>query len=141
MEKASKTMRVLTPEEQKERASIIRECCPDYTKDDFENYADFTGMDAKTARKLIDLGYADPNDRQNEAPTLGEFVSFCEKYPEFRMNGYTIGGDRDDARISIPEARGTAMSDGAVQDFISLFRGADEFSADAESGECYCWFD
>lgn len=61
----------------------------------------FYGIDAKTLKRLVDLKYADPTDKQNDAPTLGEFLAASEEDPLILYSGYAVSGDRDDCRVTI----------------------------------------
>lgn len=55
--------------------------------------------------KLIDQQFADPDDYQNMAPTIQEFLEFAQKYPELKptFSGYAVESKRDDYRVSIDE--------------------------------------
>lgn len=136
----TKTFRVLTAAEQKERADIIRSGAV-YKGEDTDDYARFSGMTPETARKLMEAGYADPKESQNGAPYFEEMIAFCEKHPGFTLHGYVIGGDRWDARITAEGIQGTAQSIDAMIDFIEMFRYADDCDFNRETLHCYCWYD
>lgn len=137
LDQNKKYLRVLTASEQEERNKIIR------LEANFEaqtdNYAQFSGMTPETARRLISEGYADPNDSQNGAPTFEEMTAFCEAHPGFKLEGYVIGGNRSDARVTADAVRGPAADMDTRRAFSKLFRRADAFSCNRY--ECYCWFD
>jgi hypothetical protein len=135
-----KTFRALTAAEQKERADIIRSGAV-YTGDDTDDYAHFSEMTPETARKLIKAGYADPDESQNGAPTFEEMTVFCEQHPGFKLHGYVIGNDRNDARITAEGVQGTAQDIEAMFDFIETFRCADDCDTNRETRGCYCWYD
>lgn len=139
--KNKKYDRVLTEAEQKERSAIIREGCSRYADRDCENYAHFSGMTAATGRKLINEGFADPEDAQNSCPTFEEIVEFCENHPGFIIHGYTIGDDRRDARVTAEGVEGTAKDLDEMLDFIEAFRYADDLSFSKETLSCHCWYD
>jgi len=143
MAQEKKCFRQLTLAEQKERGAIIREGGTNYTSSDYENYARFSGMTAETGRKLIEAGFADPNDQQNDSPTFLEMVEFCEGHPGFTMHGYTIGEDRSDARITVEGIQGEAASIDDALDFAEAFRYADDMSIarGTDHPSCYCWYD
>ena len=144
MAKKKKYGRVLTEEEQKKRAEIIREGTSIFGGNGGEDYISYHGMTAETARKLIDEGFANPNDTQNEAPSFEEMTEFCEKHPEFKILGYVIGGDRDDARVTAEGVSGQTTAMETLIDFFQLFRWADEFTVDFVEPnliDCDCWFD
>lgn len=135
-----KTFRALTAAEQKERADIIRSGAK-YSGTDTDDYAHFSEMTPETARKLLDAGYADPEESQNDAPTFEEMTVFCEQHPGFTLHGYVIGGDRDDARTTAEGVQGTAQSIEAMFDFVEMFRYADDCDFNRETLNCFCWYD
>ena len=100
----------------------------------------FKGIDLATLKKLVVEGYADPEDAQNSAPTIGEFLEFMEAHPKFLAHGYAVSDKREDYRISIEglkcPGKATAKD---KRDFIQAFSQADDFSV--EGGRCYCWYD
>lgn len=99
----------------------------------------FDGVTAETLQKLVDLKYADPDERQNEAPSIGEILEFLEENPDFTANGYAVTVRRDDYRISIEGVEGNSRDFDQISRFMNMFRFADEF----ESGVGYqrAWFD
>lgn len=143
MEQKKRYSRRLTLSEQKERGAIIREGGTAYTDSDDENYARFRDMTPETARKLIEAGFADPEDSQNDSPTFLEMVEFCEKHPGFTIHGYTIGEDRSDARVTAEGVGGEAANADAALDFAEAFRFADDFNIvrGTDHTVCYCWYD
>jgi len=106
------------------------------------DYVSYRGLDVKTLKILLDENFADPDERQNEAPSVEEFYDFLSEYPEFTVHGYTIGLERDDYRVSIEGGEGEAKSDQALQAFIDRFKYADEFEVEVSDDRyCYCWYD
>ena len=101
----------------------------------------FTALDVNTLGKHIDEGFADPRERQNEAPSIKRIYSFMRQYPEYRAHGYAVEAERPDYRISLEgvEKQGGYADRKELSDFCRLFGNADEFNADA--AEMYCWFD
>lgn len=55
--------------------------------------------------KLIDQRFADPEDEQNFASSIQEFLEFAREHPELKptFSGYTVDIERDDYRVSIDE--------------------------------------
>ena len=94
----------------------------------------FDGLDADTLQLLIDKGYADPEERQNIAPTIGEILEVMRAEPELRAHGYLVSRERGDARVSVEGVEGRCELDNALK-----FRLADEFTFD--NGDFFCWFD
>lgn len=113
---------------------------------DRENYkmggiCRFDKMSIPTARELIKLGYLDPGDAQNYAPSAKEIVDFCSGDDEenWYVHGYVVSPERDDCRISIEGCGCEPMPDrDKLIAFVDMFRYADEFKID---DGCYCWFD
>jgi len=105
------------------------------TDDDwFGGVRHYSDLDAATLKQLIAKGYADPEERQNRAPSIGEILEVIDRCPELTAHGYVVSRDRDDARISIEGVEGNCPLDDAL-----FFREADEFSY--QNGEFYCWYD
>ena len=100
----------------------------------------FKGLTLDKLSLLLDEGFADPEEQQNSAPDTMEFKSFLEKYPQVTLHGYMVSPERDDYRMSIEglEYNG-AVSREMLDDFIAMFRFADEF--EFENDYLYCWFD
>ena len=100
----------------------------------------FNKMSLTTLNKLIEKNFADINDCQNCAPSIGEIKRFLKRNPECWCHGYAVSTDRDDYRVSIEgvQYQGTVGKD-LIIDFVNTFRYADEL----EVGEygIYCWFD
>lgn len=100
----------------------------------------FENLSAATLRKLVDLGFADPEDKQNDAPTLGELLDFAEYYgPEsYVFGGYVVSPKRSDCRVSINSIEFIAEhfdDDDEEQAFEELTQYADEKDID------YAWWD
>lgn len=91
-------------------------------------------LDAKTLTQLIEKGYADPDENQNCAPTIGYILTVLKEHSDLTAHGYVVSRDRDDARISIEGVEGVCDLETAL-----LFRNADDFSY--QNGEFYCWYD
>ena len=135
-----KYSRVLTVSEQKERMKIIRSgAYVTLGVTGTDNHARFSSMKPETARRLISEGFANPEDSQNDAPTFEQMTAFCEAHPGFVLDGYVIGDDRADARVTADTVRGQPADANAQHAFAELFRYADEIICTCD--ECYCWYD
>lgn len=99
----------------------------------------FDQLDAETLEKLIDLGFADPKESQNEAPCIGEFLDWMRKNPDYKAHGYVVSIDRDDYRVSIEGVDGCAKSPEALKSFVNMFHNADEF--DVQDDYQRAWYD
>ena len=106
------------------------------------DYISYRGLNVGTLQILLDAKFANPDETQNEAPCVQEIYDFMSKYPEFTAHGYLIGLERDDYRVSIEGVEGEAKSDQALQEFIDIFREADEFEIKITGNRyCRCWYD
>jgi len=101
----------------------------------------FHGMDTDTLGSLMDLGFADPDEKQNASPTAARMHAFMRRHPGYTAHGYAVDLTRKDYRVTIEglEKDTGYASAGELEDFIHLFRHADAF--EAGSTGMYCWFD
>ena len=100
----------------------------------------FNNLSPTDLHWLVENGFADPYDQQNDSPTIQEFLDFADTHPGFRFGGYTVSANRPDYRVSIDSISyevGPVMPTEYMVDFTNLFRLADEF--DLSIG--YAWFD
>lgn len=99
----------------------------------------FDGVTAETLQKLVDLKFADPDEYQNEAPSVGEILDFLNENPDFTAHGYAVTVRRDDYRIILEGVEGNSRDFDQISRFMNMFRFADEF----ETGIGYqrAWFD
>lgn len=105
----------------------------------FGGIRSFRGLDVDTLKILLDQNFIDPEETQNESPTVFEIYSFMEDYPSYTAHGYTVVDSQEDYRVSLEgvEKGEPAYSIEELKDYMSLFRGADEF----DESTMYCWFD
>jgi len=87
----------------------------------------FVNLDANTLEKMIELGFADPGERQNESPTIGEFLAWLKENPSYKAHGYVVCVDRNDYRLSIEGVDGHSKDLEEIQRFREMFQDADEF--------------
>ena len=59
----------------------------------------FEGLSLDGLSALIDDGAADPDERQNSAPSLWELTELAP--PDATFDGYVVGPGRPDARVSV----------------------------------------
>lgn len=119
---------------------IFGDKLPNYTG----GCAGFSGLTLHKLRELLRRKFADPEDRQNDSPSIREFYNFAKrwKYQEIGFHGYVISPERDDYRISIEGLEYIGfLNTKIVMDFTNLCRDADEFSIDTQQGFLYCWYD
>lgn len=106
--------------------------------------AEFTRFDSlpvASLRLLIDEGFAELDDQQNEAPTLGEFLAFGDEREELGVTfmGYAVEPSRPDCRISIEGMYAYPKSMGDLNDLYQFCAAADE--SGYNGAEFYAWFD
>jgi len=99
----------------------------------------FDNLTAEVLQELVDLKFADPDDYQNNSPTIGEILEFLKENSGFTAQGYAVTAERDDYRISIDGIDGSSKEDCQIQNFIDIFRKADEFQIG--DGFQYAWYD
>ena len=93
----------------------------------------FSGLKVETLKKLINEGFADLEDAQNESPTLKEFFDFLEKNPEFSAEGYAVSAEREDCRITITGVLYTGkVTESKKKAFLELCSDADELTVEDE---------
>lgn len=103
------------------------------------NYQSYNGLDVDTLKILIDEKFADPDETQNDSPSIQEFYDFLVEHPEFTAHGYLIGLKRSDYRVSIEGLEGKPNDSESYTDFILFNRLADEFDVDMDY--CRSWWD
>lgn len=98
--------------------------------------ARFEELDVVTLKKLIELDYADPQDKQNEAPTIAAFVELLERHAtedsDLTAHGYVIHKERDDYRVSIEGIEGTTRFSEGLLDILKVCVSADEFEVQSD---------
>lgn len=99
----------------------------------------FENLDVETLGKLIDQNFAEPENRKNLAPSIGEIYDFMLRYPKYKAHGYAVSIDRDDYSISIEgvEKGEPAESVYEFSDYMAVFRYSDVFYHET----MYCWFE
>lgn len=107
---------------------------------DKTDYNSFHGLNTKSLKQLLDEKLINPEETQNDSPSIQEFYDFMAKYPGCTAHGYVIGPPRDDNRISIEDITYDGpINDEMREEFIAMFRYADEFECSKTT--LYCWYD
>lgn len=99
----------------------------------------FRFLSVQDLTTLIENGFVDILERQNDAPSIRRIYGFMKEYPQYTAHGYTVDISREDYRISIEGVeKGTpGSSHKEIHDFYELFSTADTYLEDT----MYCWFD
>jgi hypothetical protein len=109
--------------------------------------ASFCNVSTETLRRLVDSGYADPDDAQNDAPTTGRLLEWLESHPSFTAHGYTVSHQREDCRVSLEGVElNRAPTAQEREDFLALVsEGSPDGGIDGEvvdgPNRLYVWWD
>lgn len=102
----------------------------------------FTNVSLDTIITLIERGFANPSDKQNEAPSILEFCEFVKNHNpnNWYFHGYAVSPNRYDCRVSV-EGIGSVhpLTSDDLVDFISLCKYADTL-IDKKNNPVYCWY-
>ena len=106
----------------------------------------FKGMSITAAEALIAHGFLDPEETQNDSPTVREFIDFAKEHLDanFTFHGYVVGPERNDCRVSFEgiESNNDEISKETLLDFVKMFLveyPADD--TDVGDDRLYCWYD
>ena len=106
--------------------------------------ARFNGLKHEQIQLLLDENFADPDETQNDSPSIQEFLEFLKANPSFRAHGYIVTPRRNDCRVTLEGvelAKGADPSTEEIQAFIDLCHGSDEFTCDLKGKQFYGWWD
>lgn len=100
----------------------------------------FSRLDIGKLDALLAAGHADPDERQNDAPSTAEFRDFLAAHPRFTAHGYVVSPHRDDCRLSLEGVQLDAKpTQEEIAAFSARFAMADEFVLSDD--RLYCWYD
>lgn len=93
-----------------------------------------------TLNLLVSNNFIDLEERQNESPSVKEFMQFLEKQPSFRAHGYAVGPKRNDYRVTL---EGILIKEKFITKdlkiaFYEFCKEADEIIT---KGDLWCWWD
>lgn len=99
----------------------------------------FSNLPCSVLMNLVTEDFADPEETQNNSPTIREFIEFMKKYAGYTAHGYVVIDTRDDYRVSVEgiDKGGDADSIEELKEFVKLCRWADDLDVDT----MYCWYD
>ena len=101
--------------------------------------------DRTLLKKLVENGYADPREQQNESPTIKEFIEYTEDFEDAEFECYAISPKRIDCRITVEGIDIKVHEDeyDKVSYLVETFRWADEFSFEHIRHDYYlhAWWD
>ena len=58
------------------------------------------GINLRQLEELIEKRFVEMDGCHNDSPTTNEFYEFMKKYPQCRLEGYTVSPDRQDYRTT-----------------------------------------
>lgn len=99
----------------------------------------FEGMDYQTLQWMVDNRFADPEDYQNNSPTIAEFLTFLKEHTNFRAIGYVVDIDRHDYRLSVEGITGTDLNIDDILDFCNFVHDANVFEVSLQFARA--WYD
>lgn len=97
----------------------------------------FEALTVDQLQELLDRGFADPTERQNFSPTIGELFQFGQSQKikgfDWTFQGYVVSPNREDYRVSIDgiEWRGDACYQ-IIADFEVIAQNADELNIEPD---------
>ena len=107
--------------------------------------AQYTKMTLSVLNELIDNNFVNLDEKQNNAPTVGEFRDFLLKHKdkEIYLHGYMVSPNREDYRISVEGLEAPLSRTGDDMDFTDeiyqAFCNADVI--DFRGCKFFCWYD
>lgn len=114
----------------------------EYKPDDYKfgGVKQFSGLPLETLKLLIEEGFLDPEDCQNNSPSAEEFMNFIEQHPDFTAHGHAVDSTRDDYGVTIEgiELFG-ARSRETEREFVMFSQHADDFVFNDKA--LFCWWD
>ena len=103
-------------------------------------YVRYEGLTPEALKELVDQGFADRGEAQNDAPELGSLLDYALENKSITFSGYTIGKPRNDYRVTVDKI---VLSDKSDKDatirFALRFHSADELSD--HNGALSAWWD
>ena len=90
----------------------------------------YQDMSVDTLKELRDKNYLDPEDCQNDSPSIEQFIELMERHPLMTAHGYAVSFERDDYRFSVEGVEGIVEGTAGLFDVLKLCREADEFDVE-----------
>jgi hypothetical protein len=107
----------------------------------------FKGLPWPILRLLVNEGYIDGNDKQNNAPSINEIIEFIDQTQDkninFYVSGYIVSPTRLDQRLSVDTVFAHGYFDSynyeKVQNIRTFFKNAD--SKEESPRTLLFWYD
>lgn len=117
----------------------------DYKKENYSGGIRRFICSRETMQELLDKGFVDPNETQNESPRVKDFMDYTENFDNVTFGCYAVSPDRSDYRITIEEVNIEIPDDQCdhVAQAVETFRYADEFNFEHTFGSyiLHAWWD
>jgi len=104
-----------------------------YNEEAWGSIRKFSGVHVSIMHQLVATGEADPEETQNNSPSIKEFIDFADEMKDtfsvdVLFHGYRVLPTRDDVRVSLEgfEIKG-AIDRVALISVVNFGRCADEF--------------
>jgi hypothetical protein len=104
-----------------------------------QDHVHFEDLPVKVLKQLVKLKFADPEETQNNSPSIKEFIEYMEANPDCAAHGYIICHSRHDYRVSVEGITQVPTDLASRRNFFDTFRYADEL--DVFDDVMRCWFD
>lgn len=101
----------------------------------------FNGATVKQIKTLLDEGFLDPEDAQNDSPTAIEFFEFMQEHPTLTAHGYVVEPARIDCRVTIEGLEGYLTDPDDIEAFKQFCVTASELTVNECTGYVYSWWD
>jgi len=129
-----------TEKKQSERRDTLIFGTPKNWDNDRNGIWKFDGISNETLTILLSEELIDPNESQNNSPTVGEIKEFLDNHEGFLAHGYVVSPYRNDSRVSLEGVTKSGEIDkDDVIAFYEMFRFADEITAHEKC--LHCWYD
>jgi hypothetical protein len=106
----------------KRRCNILGIAVPDYRK---QGELVAVNITREQLEALLHENLIDPDEQQNDSPTVKDFLEFLKRNPSFYAIGYIISPNRPDYRISIDGVEAKSCTKAELVNFRKIFRKAD----------------
>lgn len=110
-------------------------------------YKEFRNLAVDALQLLVNERFADPSNRQNEAPATGVFLALMRQQPRIKAHGYVIGTAREDYRVAIEGVACDLLSapvaerSGVTRAFRSFVKQHKPDTKRVTASNLCCWWD
>lgn len=102
----------------------------------------YEGLTLSGLKKLVEEGFADPFERQNDAYSIGEFIEYFDGSGlDVSFHGYAVTIERDDYRVSVEGFVTVCQHQTQLVASLLFGRFADELNVSDDSMVVYAWWD